>query len=62
MDKLEFVKFMRNQGYECNLDEQGLPIVRFHGEYGTAKELKRTVKRSGYNASWGIVYAKNADD
>ena len=61
MDKLEFVKFMPKQGFRCELNERGLPTVWFKGSPQKAKSLKRIVKSSGYNASWGIVYAHAHD-
>lgn len=61
MDKSDFVKYMVGKGYECFLNDRGLPTVRFYGTMDRAKALKRTVKESGYKASWGIIYA-NSDD
>ena len=61
MDKSDFVKYMVEKGYECFLNDRGLPTVRFYGKMDKAKHLKRIVKESGYKASWGIIYA-NSDD
>ena len=61
MDKNDLVNYMVKKGYECSLNDRGLPTVRFHGNIDKAKDLKRIVKESGYKSSWGIIYA-NSDD